>query len=82
MTFMDRYGEWLWLALFASGGIGSGIAWITQLFVRKRRELVDKVLDWTAWLSARSGEKGKPPLVGSEKHFPLQDAPGTYVLEK
>ena len=45
MTFMDRYGEWLWLALFASGGIGSGLAWITQLFVRKRRELVDKVLD-------------------------------------
>jgi hypothetical protein len=45
MTFMDRYGEWLWLAVFASGGIGSGLAWITQLFVRKRRELVDKVLD-------------------------------------
>ena len=45
MTFMDRYGEWLWLALFASGGIGSGFAWVAQLFVRKRRELVDKVLD-------------------------------------
>jgi TRAP-type uncharacterized transport system substrate-binding protein len=45
MTFMDRYGDWLWLALFASGGIGSGFAWVAQLFVRKRRELVDKVLD-------------------------------------
>jgi len=38
--------------------------------------------DWTAWLSARSGQKGKPPRMGSKKHPPLQDAPGTYVLEK
>ena len=45
MTFMDRYGDWLWLALFASGGVGSGFAWVTQLFARKRRELVDQVLD-------------------------------------
>jgi TRAP-type uncharacterized transport system substrate-binding protein len=44
-TFMDRYGDWLWLGLFASGGLGSAFAWITQLFVRKRRELVDQVLD-------------------------------------
>ena len=38
--------------------------------------------DWSAWLTARSGEKGKPPSVGSKKHRPLEDAPGTYVLEK
>ena len=38
--------------------------------------------DWSAWLSARSGEKGKPPSVGSKKHPPIVDAPGTYVLEK
>jgi polyhydroxyalkanoate synthase subunit PhaC len=38
--------------------------------------------DWSAWLSARSGEKGAPPSVGSKKHPPLQDAPGTYVLER
>ena len=38
--------------------------------------------DWSAWLSVRSGEKGKPPSVGSNKHPPLADAPGTYVLEK
>lgn len=44
-TFMDRYGDLLWLALFASGGIGSGLAWVAQLFVRKRRELVDQILD-------------------------------------
>jgi polyhydroxyalkanoate synthase len=39
-------------------------------------------LDWTAWLSARSGQKSRPPAIGSAKHPPLQDAPGTYVLEK
>jgi hypothetical protein len=44
-TFMDRYGDWIWIALFAGGGFSSAFAWITQLFVRKRRELVDQVLD-------------------------------------
>ena len=38
--------------------------------------------DWSAWLAQRSGDKGKPPPLGSAKHQPLGDAPGTYVLEK
>ncbi|PWC41117.1 hydroxyalkanoic acid synthase, partial [Azospirillum sp. TSO22-1] len=38
--------------------------------------------DWTAWLSKRSGKKGKPPTLGSAAHPPLADAPGAYVLEK
>ena len=38
--------------------------------------------DWTAWLAARSGKKGRPPAVGSAAHPPIADAPGTYVLEK
>jgi polyhydroxyalkanoate synthase len=38
--------------------------------------------DWTAWLVARSGRKIMPPSMGSAKHQPLHDAPGTYVLEK
>jgi polyhydroxyalkanoate synthase subunit PhaC len=37
---------------------------------------------WTAWLTARSGAKGAPPAMGSSDHPPLQDAPGSYVLEK
>ena len=27
-------------------------------------------------------QKGKPPAVGSKKHPPLEDAPGTYVLRE
>jgi polyhydroxyalkanoate synthase subunit PhaC len=38
--------------------------------------------DWTAWLAARSGKKGAPPAMGSGDHPPLEDAPGSYVLEK
>jgi polyhydroxyalkanoate synthase subunit PhaC len=38
--------------------------------------------DWTSWLAARSGEKGKPPPMGNAEYPPLADAPGTYVLEK
>src|SRR6185312_14307370 len=38
--------------------------------------------DWGAWLAERSGQKGKPPTMGSAAHPPLVDAPGTYVLEK
>ena len=38
--------------------------------------------DWASWLRERSGKKVEPPPVGSKKHPPLTDAPGTYVLEK
>ncbi|WP_456684778.1 TAXI family TRAP transporter solute-binding subunit [Bradyrhizobium sp. P5_C11_2] len=44
-SFMDRYGDWLWLLLFAGGGISSALAWVSEIFARKRRELVDEVLD-------------------------------------
>ena len=37
--------------------------------------------DWAAWLAARSGSKKKRPSLGSRLHPPLQDAPGSYVLE-
>ena len=44
-NFMDRYGDWLWLLLFAGGGISSALAWSAEFFARKRRQLVDEVLD-------------------------------------
>ena len=37
-TFMDRYGDWLWLLLFAGGGISSALAWVAEVLARKRRE--------------------------------------------
>jgi TRAP-type uncharacterized transport system substrate-binding protein len=44
-TFMDDYGDWIWIALFAGGGLSSGLVWAGQLFRRTRRELVDRVID-------------------------------------
>ncbi len=38
--------------------------------------------DWVRWLDARSGAKVAPPGMGSAAHPALEDAPGTYVLEK
>jgi polyhydroxyalkanoate synthase len=39
--------------------------------------------DWTAWLAERSPETvDAPAALGSELHPPLEDAPGTYVLER
>lgn len=44
-SFMDRWGDWLWLSLFAAGGLTSITAWLRGLFIRRRRELSDRVLD-------------------------------------
>ncbi len=38
--------------------------------------------DWVGWLGGRSGGMVDPPSLGSGKHPPLADAPGTYVMEK
>jgi TRAP-type uncharacterized transport system substrate-binding protein len=44
-TFMDLYGDWLWLALFAAGGFSSAGAWLMQILSRRRKQLVENVLD-------------------------------------
>jgi hypothetical protein len=44
-TFMDLYGDWLWLGLFAAGGVSSGLAWLVQLLSRRRKQLVESILD-------------------------------------
>jgi hypothetical protein len=54
LTFMDRWGDWLWLGLFAGGGFTSVFAWISQLFARQKREAVDEVLERLSFLLARA----------------------------
>jgi TRAP-type uncharacterized transport system substrate-binding protein len=44
-TFMDRWGDWLWFGLFGVGGVTSIFAWLRQQFVRRRQEVIDRVLD-------------------------------------
>jgi polyhydroxyalkanoate synthase len=38
--------------------------------------------DWTPWIAERSGELQEPPPMGSDRHPPLVDAPGTYVHDR
>lgn len=44
-TFMDLYGDWIWLGLFAAGGFSSAGAWLTQTLSRRRKQLVENILD-------------------------------------
>jgi NMT1-like family len=44
-TFMDRWGDWVWLGLFLGGGVSSAAAWSVQVLARGRRERVTAVLD-------------------------------------
>ncbi|HEX2243055.1 MAG TPA: class I poly(R)-hydroxyalkanoic acid synthase [Gammaproteobacteria bacterium] len=39
-------------------------------------------VDWKKWLESHSGNKVKPPSVGSENYPPMEEAPGIYVKEK
>jgi polyhydroxyalkanoate synthase len=59
-------------------GAGSPEAW------RKAAERADGSwwTDWSRWLTGHAGEMVAPPSMGSAKHPPLLDAPGSYVLEK
>jgi len=38
--------------------------------------------DWSPWIAGRAGEQRTPPSIGSSAYLPLQDAPGSYVLER
>ena len=38
-------GDWVWLGLLFGGSLTSGVAWVGQFFIRKRRELIDEILD-------------------------------------
>nr|WP_240602626.1 alpha/beta fold hydrolase [Paracoccus endophyticus] len=39
--------------------------------------------EWTSWLDAGSGpDRVAPPALGSARHPPIMDAPGSYVLQR
>jgi len=38
--------------------------------------------DWAEWIAERAGDRRKPPRLGSKRHRPLEDAPGTYVRQR
>jgi polyhydroxyalkanoate synthase subunit PhaC len=38
--------------------------------------------DWASWIEGRAGKRRPVPAMGSSRYPPLEDAPGTYVLEK
>ena len=38
--------------------------------------------DWATWIGERAGQRVPPPPMGGDRHPPIADAPGTYVLEK
>jgi polyhydroxyalkanoate synthase subunit PhaC len=37
--------------------------------------------DWADWIGERAGGMRKPPRMGNRKYPPIDDAPGSYVLE-
>jgi TRAP-type uncharacterized transport system substrate-binding protein len=43
-TFMDRWGDWIWLGFFGIGGASSALAWLTSVIMRRRRAAVEHVL--------------------------------------
>lgn len=54
LTFMDRWGDWLWLGIFAGGGFTSVLAWISNLFAQQKRKAVDDVLEELSLLLSRA----------------------------
>jgi TRAP transporter TAXI family solute receptor len=44
-TFFELYGDYIYLTLFFGGGLFSAVAALFQRITRRRRELVDEVLD-------------------------------------
>lgn len=44
-SFLDLYGDWLWLGLFAAGGVSSAITGVWSFLSRQRRNAVHEILD-------------------------------------
>jgi TRAP transporter TAXI family solute receptor len=44
-TFIERYADWVYILMFAGGGVASTLAWIRQRMAKSRREMVDNLLE-------------------------------------
>lgn len=44
-SFLDVYGDWLWLGLFAAGGVSSFFTWLWSFYARRRRDAVHDILE-------------------------------------
>ena len=44
-SFLDLYGDWLWLGLFAAGGVSSAVTALWSFLSRQRRNAVHDILD-------------------------------------
>ena len=71
-SFMDRYGDWILDRALRRRRPQPAFAWIGQLFARKRRELVDQVLDRGAphpvgGARREDGRRGRRPRHGDRR---------------
>lgn len=66
-----KYGHWLG----SSGLQDSPENWFADATLKEGSWWVD----WSEWLSLRSGERGEQPSLGSSDFPALMDAPGEYV---
>ena len=44
-SFIDIYGDWLWIGLFATGGVSSAVTWIWGVYERKRRNVIHDLFE-------------------------------------
>ncbi|GJD47859.1 hypothetical protein OPKNFCMD_0571 [Methylobacterium crusticola] len=64
-TFLQRYEDWVYLAAFFGGGLGSAVAWLGQRLAREQRARIDTVLDrLLAILAEARGTQDPAALAG------------------
>ena len=44
-TFLERYADYIYILIFSGGGVVSALAWLRQRVMKRRREMIDELLD-------------------------------------
>lgn len=68
-TFLERYADWIYIVLFSGGGVASALAWLRQRVMKKRREMIDTLLDRLLSLLAAArtaGSHGELDAIAAE----------------